>query len=280
VGRPEPCSRADGRGVRRRQPAKSLGGHGRCALARAIGGPLLLGTRASAASYPPRGTTAFLIGDGREFSRTAARRLRDQGYVVKRLAASTPAATAVAVAAVITDRTQRRGLPVVLAPRQGPGDALTAGALAGRLRGAVLLTDGDRMPSVTRHFLRQRRGPVYALGRAAAKAAPQLPQERRIVAATAARTALRVARTFFPRPRSITVSSLSQPVEALIAAGHAGASRRPLVLVHRTGIPAAVRRYLRDNADNVNSSVLIGGRPAVSEPTFDKLERLLTPERD
>lgn len=250
------------------------------ALARSINGPLVYGTRRSAGDYPPRGTTAYLVGGRRQISREAAANLRKRGYDVRRIAGPTPARTAVEVALFIGRRTPDRRLPITLAPWQVPADALTAGAVATVRRGAVLLSDRNRLPAATKRFLRHRRhGPVVTIGRAAAQAMPWLRPERKIRGATPARTALRVARTFFTDPRSVTVSSLDQPGDALLAASYAGRTGHPLVLVRSERVPVPVRRYLRDLAERVDSSVLVGGRPAVDASTFDRLRRLLTPEQ-
>jgi hypothetical protein len=253
-------------------------------LANAVRGPLLVNPTgrlhertAAALKRIPRDRTVYLVGNVRQLGRPVAAMVRKRGFDVVRLSGRTPYATAVEVARVIERRRPNRAeRTLVVASGTGYRRSLAASAAAGSRRGAVLLTRGDELPSVTRTYLRNHRpARVFAVGRPAADAMPGLPRRRKLFAPNPYLTSVEVADVFFPAPDAGMVAGDRQPVDALLAGAYGGWTDRPLLVVLRERPPRAVIDYVVDRRGTLLGSLLVGETRSVSREAFDHLFELL-----
>jgi len=227
--------------------------------------------------YVPARGKVFLVGFGRKLSRKVAAQARDGGADVVIIDRRDPYTNAVQAARIIDRRRPARIKRTVLLTSAKPTPAMLAiSAAAGKSKGAVLLTDGRRMPAATRRYLDSHRAAVYAVGRAASHAAPGLPRNHRIVGTNRYSTAIKVAKRFFAEPGSVVIASGGEYVDALLAGAYGGNVHAPVLLVRKNGVPPVVARYIRAHRGDMRDSVLVGGRSRISTATFNTLRTTLT----
>ncbi|HEY0772698.1 MAG TPA: cell wall-binding repeat-containing protein [Nocardioidaceae bacterium] len=252
-------------------------------LANAVRGPLLVNPRDTLPHHTDwalrtsvaRGSTVYLVGNPEQLGRRVARSIEDIGYEVVRLGGSSDATTAVKVARVI-DRRRRGAASVVLTDGRRLDDALVAPAVAGRVRGAVLLTRGQVLPRVTRRYLADHRdAAVYAVGERAAAARPGLPAARKLFGRTPYATSAQVANRLFPDPTSAVLAPGRRATYALLAASHSGSTGQPMLLLRRDSVPGSVAAYLREHHDDLAGSLLVADARGVSDTGFLRAFRIL-----
>ena len=149
-------------------------------------------------------------------------------------------------------------------------DALVGGTAAGTAdegdAAALLLTDGDTIPSETQAYLDTITGDdVTAIGSAASGASPDSPS---IAGDSAAATSALVAEAYFPSPTAIGISRDDVFADGLTGGALVGNPDRgygPLLLTPTDSLAAEVDAYIDDNADTIDSAVIFGGVAAVSE---------------
>jgi putative cell wall-binding protein len=236
-------------------------------LAAAKGGPLLL-TGSSALNDATLieitrvldpGKTVYLLGGVRALSAAIETRLVQWGFKPVRIFGDNRYETAVAVAV------QGLGSPGAVVETTGTSfaDALAAGAVAAKIGGAVLLTNGRTQAPATASYLATRRPVRYALGGPAAAADPGATAFN---GADRYETAVLAARRFFPSP---TVAGLASGVsfpDALAGSAQIAASGGPLLLAPASGtLPVSVQIYLRELQSSPPAMFLYGGTQAVND---------------
>lgn len=216
----------------------------------------------------PRGSTVFLLGGPGALSPTIEADLADMGYSVVRFGGADRYDTAVRIA--------REGLgspdTVFFATGSDFADAVAGGPAAAVSRGAVLLTDGTRMPAVVRSYLDETQpSQRFALGGPAAAADPSATA---IVGGDRYDTAVRVAARFFPDAESVAVVSGFAFPDALAAGPLAAreAPPAPLLLIDPNVVPAVVDDYLGARREQLQIAVVFGGIAVVPEPRLEEIE--------
>jgi len=254
-------------------------------LAALVDGPLLLNHGSTLATTCDAwtlgtGDTIYLVGGTGVIPSSVESALRSRGLDVVRLAGPDRYQTAVAVAKAIDGlRPANLDPRVFLASGTDFPDALSSGAPAGHVQGAVLLTQGARMaPATAAYLATQPSATVYAIGGQAAQAA-DLPADDELVGANRYETATMVADRFFPEATSAAVASGVRFPDAVSAAAYGGNVGLPVILVGPDGIPTTVFHYARAHRDTLRGSVLLGGTEAVNRLVFDLLSSELTPPR-
>jgi putative cell wall-binding protein len=203
-----------------------------------------------------RGGVVHLLGGANAIAPAVVARLEAAGYETVRHAGATRYATAVAVA--------RDGLgnpdTLLLATGNDFADALSAGAAAGAVGAAVLLTDGGRLPAEVDAYLAQHDAATrYAIGGSAAKADPAATA---ISGPNRYATAARTAAVFFPAPRAVGVASGTNFPDAVAGAPHAARAGGPLLLTAPDRMPAASAEYV--GSTEPDAIWLYGGERAIS----------------
>jgi len=249
-------------------------------LAAAVHGPLLL-TRgsgldpAAAAEITrilPKGGTVYVLGGVGAISANVSSSLTSMGFTVKRLEGVDRYGTAVAVAENMP------GTPAVVLLTSGLvfPDALSAGPAAAQAGGVVLLTKDATLPSVTQGYLAAHAGAeVFAVGGAAAKAAPSTPADHQLVGVDRYETGTKVASHFFSHPAMLTFASGQDFPDALSGGAYAALLHSPILLVRSDVVPALVTTYLKANDTTVSDSSLVGGVGVVIETVRTSLQGTL-----
>lgn len=236
-------------------------------LAKAKSAPLLLSAgstledavMAEIRRVLPEGKAVWVLGGTSAISPGAVERLRSWGYVVERLAGRDRYDTA----AIVADRGLNRPGVVVETTGTDYPDALAAGAVATKLGGAVLLTDGSVQSRATADYLSSRRPMRYAIGGPAAKADPGATA---IAGIDRYETAVLAALEFFPTPAVVGLASGRGFADALAGSAHVAAAGGPLLLLPPSGsLPVSVSILLRSIGTTPPAAFLYGGTTAVGD---------------
>lgn len=238
-------------------------------LAAAGDGPLLLtgrdgldpGVEAELLRVLPEGGEVVLLGGAAALRAVVEERVAELGYRPVRVAGSDRYATAVAVAGRLDDPQS-----VLLASGTDFPDALSAGAAAAAIGGAVLLTVDDQLPAPTRAYLNAHPGlERIAVGGPAAAADPGAEP---LVGPDRYSTAVAVARRFHDQPTSVGIASGLAFPDALAAASDSAERGGPLLLSSPDRLPAVVAEYLVEIAptlaDAAQPALIYGGEKALS----------------
>jgi autotransporter-associated beta strand protein len=246
------------------------------------GGPLLLANLvAGATTVDARtvaeiqrvlttGKTILVLGGASAIPDSMVQQLTGLGYQVPRQFAGTDRFQT----AVLIAQTGLNNPPnLFLASGVNFPDALSAGPAAARAAGggAILLTNGNVMPTFTSQYLTSRTGAtVFALGGPAA-AAGGAPAGNQIVGVDRYATAVQVAQRFFPSPTALGVASGEAFPDGLTGGAHIGKIGGPLLLTAQAALPANVQSYLQSVKGTVNQLFIYGGTAAVSTQAADQI---------
>jgi putative cell wall-binding protein len=243
-------------------------------LAAAKRAPLLLtpgtsldaGTQAEIQRVAPAGSTVYLLGGPLAISPSVAAEVSALGYTVVRYGGVDRFATATQIADALGD-------PSTIFEATGINfpDALSAGAAAAEIHGAVLLTNDTYQASATATYLAAHPTRTrYAVGgQAAAADSGATP----IVGGDRYDTAARVASAIFSGPTAFGAALGTNYPDALAGGSHIGAQGGPLLLVAATGpLPPQTQAYLSANKATITSGYLYGGSLAVGDDVLAELQ--------
>jgi hypothetical protein len=218
----------------------------------------------------PAGETVYLLGGTAALSPAVATELTDAGYDVVRFAGSDRYGTATEIA----DEGLGNPTTLLLATGRNFPDALSAGAAAAKVGGAVLLTNGSSMPSATQSYLTAHPGATrVAIG---APAAAADPGALAIAGESRYETATLVADHFFSSPPVVGVASGERFPDASAGGAHAGNRGGPLLLVRRTSLPTVTADYLTANKASIATANLYGGTAVIAENVRAAVESALS----
>ena len=224
------------------------------------GAPLLLTTpglldpndASEIARVLPTGGTVYILGGAVAVSTSVDSQITALGDKPVRLAGADRFGTAIAIAGALGNPSK-----VLLATGLDFPDGLAAGAAAGYIGAAVLLTNGFSQSSETAAYLAAHPGSDFAVGGPASGAAPAATP---IVGVNRYDTAVRLAGQFFPSTVDHVgfASGLAFP-DALSGGANIGAHGGPLLLVPSSGpLPSTLEAYLNATPSIVNGR-LYGG---------------------
>ena len=202
------------------------------------------------------GGTVQVLGGTSAISDNVVGALADLGYQIQRIAGIDRYATAVDVAEL--------GLPgrvVLEATGTDFADALSAGAAAAHVDGAVVLTNGGDMPASTDQYLIHNAAVRVAVGKLSADADPSaIP----IVGIDRYQTSILVAERFFSTPGFVGFATGTDFADALCGGVRAGVEGGALILTPPTSLPAGLPAYLTTVGPWVSELDIFGGTSAVS----------------
>jgi hypothetical protein len=237
-------------------------------LAAAKDAPLLLTTptgldprvEAEIERVAPKGATVYLLGGPSALATSIDPQLGADGYVPARLAGADRFATAVAIAhGGLGDPSK-----VLEATGLNFPDALSAGAAAGSIGAAVLLTDDTTQAAATASYLAAHPGDTrWAVGGQAAAADPTATP---LVGSDRFATSADVASEFFPTPTTVGAALGTAFPDALSGGAQMAGLHGPLVLVQPSApIPSTVASYLASTKPSATAGFLYGGTAVVGE---------------
>jgi uncharacterized repeat protein (TIGR01451 family) len=227
-------------------------------------GPLLLNptegllpeVKAEIERILPAGGTVFVLGGIGAISQAVEDGLVAAGFTVRRLSGADRFETAVRIAEELDPDV------LFLATARNFPDALTAGAAAAEVNGALLLTEDREMNAASAAFIAANAAlPRFAAGGQAAAADPDATP---LVGADRYATALAVADQFFPQPVSIGLATGVDFPDALAGVAHIGRRHGPMLLSKPDELPDSVSAWIRDRADSIQIVFLFGGERALS----------------
>ncbi|MET7425158.1 cell wall-binding repeat-containing protein [Dactylosporangium sp. NPDC005555] len=232
------------------------------------------------------GGTVYLLGGTVALSAAVESTLTGLGYKTVRLWGQDEYETAVAVAKAITPTPSA----VIVATSLKYYDALAAGAAAGANPGTVVvLSAGATLPAATATYLNTLQAPpatrIYAAGGPAWAAMldakrrwlmPSWPQDPFIINVSGQdeyETAVLVAQSFFPNPRTAAVATGATWFDALTGGAMIGANGGPLLLAAVGNLPPSTQAYFSGNSATLTDGVLLGGPLALKDLLIDPLGR-------
>lgn len=152
-------------------------------------------------------------------------------------------------------------------------DGLTAGVIAGRSSGAVLLTRGDSLPTIVANYLRDRRpASVIAVGGPASRAHPSA---RALQGADRYATAAAVAEAFPPTGSVVGVASGRSFPDGLAAAPYLARRGSVLLLTSDSSLAPSTSSFVRGRRPSVTTAQVFGGLLAVPDSIRRSLSDLL-----
>lgn len=240
------------------------------------GGPLLLtesdgleqAVAAEIERVLPESATVYLLGGTEALSDAVFADVVDLGFSAVRYGGANRFATA----AIIAETGLGSPDEVLAADGSDFPDAVSAGAAAGAIGGAVILTGADTVPAETRAYLDdQDPSALFAVGGPAARA---LPDAEPVAGSTRIGTAVAVASEFFTAPPVVGIATGEDFPDAL-AGGAAVAGRGgPLLLTGQT-LDAEVRDYLVANAATIDEAFLFGGTDRLPQALEDDIAQAI-----
>lgn len=240
-------------------------------LAAMVGGPVLLAgdelsaaVRAELSRLLEPGGAVTIVGGTSAVSMLVEEQVQSLGFTVTRIAGPTRYDTAVEVAGELGSP------PAMVADGSTFPDALVAGTAAIRTGQAVLLSDGEALPAVTRRYLLDAGSGHVAIGGPAATAAPGAEA---VVGADRYDTAARVLERFFGAHHVVGLATGSHFADALALAPLLGREGAPLLLTPPD-------RLAEEIAGSIGLHLLevymAGGTAAVAPMVEQQLQPLLT----
>ena len=234
-------------------------------LAAAKDGPVLLtdpglltpATLTEIERVAPSGSTVYILGGPAAIATTIDSALIAAGYVPQRIAGVDRFDTSVKIAEAL-------GSPstVLLATGDIFADALSAGPAAASVHGAVLLTDGAKLPASVSAYLSGLTSPtVYDIGDGAGKA---YPAGTLLAGGDRFATSALVAEKFFTNPTVVGVATGWNFPDALAGAGAMGVMGGPVLLSDPVVLPSADALYLTNQASSITQALLFGGVTSLS----------------
>jgi putative cell wall-binding protein len=221
---------------------------------------------------PETGTpTVYLLGGTVALDQPVEDRLDELGYDTVRYGGLNRFDTA----AIIADEGLDNPDTLLLANGGDFPDAVSAGAAAGNVDGAVLLTSGADMAPETAAYIEAH--PVETRTAIGGSAAQADPDATAIVGANRVATAVMVAESFFPSPAVVGLATAGDFADGLTGGAMVGRLGGPILLTDGAALSAEVRTYLEDNTDSIMTAYIYGGVEALSQDVQDEVEDVLTP---
>jgi putative cell wall-binding protein len=202
--------------------------------------------------------TVYILGGGAAISPGVEAAVAALGYQVVRYAGSDRYGTAATIAA------SGLGSPSTVLEANGEDfpDAVAAGAAAGALHGAVLLTAGSALPAATSAYLSATNPSVrIAVGGPAAAADPGATP---VVGADRYATAALLAQQYFPGPTLAGVASGANWPDALAGGSRLGARAGPLLLSDPAGLSDEAATYISTHSPGLADVEIYGGSAALT----------------
>lgn len=247
-------------------------------LAAASGGPLLLtdghelsdATRDELDRALPEGAEVIVLGGELAVSAAVEAELSGLGYQVSRVAGQDRYETAVAIAHDALGTPER----VLVATGRDFPDSLGAGAAAAAIGGAVVLTDGDRLPPSTAAFLAAHPEVLpVAVGGPAAQA---LPDADSVAGENRYATSVLLAERYFSDADVVGVASGRAFPDGLAGGAHVGPAGGPVLVVEPDQLPDEVDEYLAAFDGGIGVAFVYGGDEAVVPGVLDAVLAALT----
>ena len=212
----------------------------------------------------------FLLGGHSQLSERVEAQIKAMGHKYLRLSGRNRYET--------SERVTNLGMgaprDVFLADGNNFPDALMAGWAAGKLQGALMLTNGSQLdPSVKRYLdemVEETR--VYTIGGAATRAYPQATEK--FVGGSRFETSYMVAKRFGFTNNLCLASGRNWP-DALAAAPHAVHEGNALLLAEPGSVPPEIQRFITENPPSTGRGCIYGGFAAVSTEAEQQLSALI-----
>ncbi|PPG31495.1 hypothetical protein C5E10_11080 [Pseudoclavibacter sp. RFBG4] len=167
------------------------------------------------------------------------------------------------------------GNKLVIASGEGGVEALLAAPVAAKIKGNLLLTKPDALPSsIAAEVKRLKPSAIFVIGTlseaqktALGKLTPRLEV---VVAADKSETALAVAKRFFPNDPNVYIANSGKATEIANASGRATLAKAPVLLTGPTQSSANFKAYFATG--KVTSASVIGTEASLSATVFSQVK--------
>ncbi|MDO5081391.1 family 20 glycosylhydrolase [Buchananella hordeovulneris] len=206
-----------------------------------------------------------IVGGEGSVAAAAAQRLQDNGFEVERVAGKNRFETAVQATKKVGEHSD--GVrKIFVVDGTNFADALAVGAVADAHDGAILLSNGKKLPSESLTYLAGAKVEVVAVGGNAAsavKARSDVGKVQTVVGRNRYQTATLFAAQFAPQAKYAAVVSGEQFADALGAGALAADNGGVLLLTPAGTLHADTAKYLRES--QVTRADVVGGAGTLSE---------------
>jgi putative cell wall-binding protein len=206
----------------------------------------------------PPGGTVYLLGGTNALASGISDAIVAAGFQVTRFSGTDRYDTAIKVAGALNN-------PSVLFFTTGINfpDALSAGVAASTRHGALLLTNGDKLPAEDQAYLQAHPSDsLFAIGGPAAAA---LPKATGVVGTDRYDTSAKVATTFFTDVLVVGIASGTNFPDALSGGATMAEGPGPLLLTDPQTLSAPTQQYLQNNQTTLGGAFLFGGPTAIAD---------------
>lgn len=205
----------------------------------------------------PAGSTVYLVGGESAVSASVASSISGLGFTVQRLAGMDRYETAVKVAQALGNPNKAFAATGLDFP-----DALSAGIVAAREGGSILLTRGSAIPASVGGYLLENPGVVVsAVGGPAAAA---FPSATKYVGVDRFETAVKLAEAFPPTSVTAGVASGLNYPDGLVSAPYLARRGGVLLLTRQLVVPSATANYIKATT-KIDVLQVFGGLSVVSD---------------
>jgi hypothetical protein len=241
-------------------------------LAAATGGPVLLtptdelpeAVAAELTRILADGDTVYVLGGPSAVGPGVVTAVEELGFTVERIAGPTRFETALLVASELDDPDAQ----LITTGLDFP-DALSAGAAAAHIGGAVLLTTPDVPHPATQAYLEEHPSEQrWAVGGPAARAHPDATA---LEGASRFETAVAVADAFFADATTVGLARGGDFPDALAGGAHIAALGGPLLLTPSDSLHPVVSAYVCDASEQLTEGFAYGGAAALSDGVLSTL---------
>jgi putative cell wall-binding protein len=205
----------------------------------------------------PAGSAVYIVGGEAAVSANVATAISNLGFTVQRIAGLDRYETSVKVAQALGNPTKAFAATGLDFP-----DALSAGVIAARQSGSILLTRGGEIPLAVAGYLLENPGTVVtAVGGPAATAFPAATSYK---GADRFATAVALAEAFPPSSVTAGVASGRNFPDGLVAAPYLARRGGVLVLTQQLVVPSATSGYIKATT-KIDVLQVFGGLSVVSD---------------
>jgi putative cell wall-binding protein len=205
----------------------------------------------------PAGSAVYIVGGEAAVSANVATAISNLGFTVQRIAGLDRYETSVKVAQALGNPTKAFAATGLDFP-----DALSAGVIAARQSGAILLTRGGEIPLVVAGYLLEN--PSTAVTAVGGPAATAFPAATNYKGADRYATAVALAEAFPPSSVTAGVASGRNFPDGLVAAPYLARRGGVLVLTQQLVVPSATSGYIKATT-KIDVLQVFGGLSVVSD---------------
>ncbi|QKE85454.1 cell wall-binding repeat-containing protein [Arthrobacter sp. NEB 688] len=229
-----------------------------------------------------KGKTVYILGGTVTVPASVETAIRTLGYPTKRIGGANRFEVAVNVAKEMDRLRGGTGGPTLptaafVSSGWAFADALVAGPPATAYDAPILLTNGAKLPDVTKAYLDSlgQSAQIFAIGGSGKDAVVRDPRTEVVDGANRYEVAANVAQRFFAGWWILALADGRNWPDAASAGAFMGLYGQPILLTNgKSTLPAGTEAQIRQTEESIDSVLVFGGLPSVPQGAMDAGQRL------